>query len=275
MPTYEDAVRALKSPRLSDILCLAEKHVPVAFRGRPWRHAELAHGKGILVSDDALACYLAAYGRMHAVKMYQVLRRCALNDLVPGFEVVDWGCGQGLASLCLIDHLRELGSPLPVRIVLVDASAAALNRAGLHLDAMTGGTVTLERVKAALPNSRNEQAWQSGAIHGGQPLVLHLLSNIFDVPGIDLAALARVIARTGKENFVICAAHYKMRSELEKLCGQFDPALRQDVFTAAQERFGRLPNAYVYGAALKAFRIRQADAPEASSCEEEALRLAA
>ena len=275
MTTYENAVRDMKSPGLPDILCLAEKHVPAAFQGRPWCHAELNHGKGILVSDDALACYLAAYGRMHAVKMYQVLRRCALKDLAPGFEVVDWGCGQGLASLCLIDHLRELGASLPARIVLVDASAAALERARLHLDAMTGGAVTLECVQASFPNSANRRAWQADVMRGGQPLVLHLLSNIFDVPGIDFAALARVIARTGKEKFVVCAAHYKMRSEIEKLCGQFDPDLRQDVFTAAQERFGRLPNAYVYGAALKAFHIRQAGTLADCFCRKAPLHLAA
>jgi len=204
---------------------------------------------------------------MHMAKVRRLLHGCALENLKPGYDVADWGCGQGLASLCLVEHLMEINAPLPSRITLVDASPAALRRAKLHLDAMTGGTVELRLVETRLSSHAIDSAWEEGLFITGRPRVLHLLSNIFDVLGIELGALASSITRMGNENFVMCAAHHAMELHLRLFYRRFRLESQEMLFLEAKERLDVLPNGYSYGAALLAFRTtaRSCDQSEADS----------
>ena len=87
MNAYELDIRAMKNPRMADIINTARKHISSSYlKLYPWAHSELNHGKGILVSDDALNCYLVAYGIMHMAKVRRLLHGCALEDLKPGTE---------------------------------------------------------------------------------------------------------------------------------------------------------------------------------------------
>lgn len=258
MNAYELDIRAMKNPGMADIISTARKHISSLYlKICPWKHSELNHGKGILVSDDALNCYLVAYGLMHTVKVRRLLQGCALEDLKPGYDVVDWGCGQGLASLCLVEYLMEIDAPLPSRITLVDASPAALRRAELHLDAMTGGAVELRRVETRLSAQAIDSAWEGGVFSVGRPRVLHLLSNIFDVQGIELGALAHSITRMGSENLVLCAAHYDMEIRLKLFQRNFHLDSQEMLFLEAKHRLDVLPNGHPFGAALLAFRTME------------------
>lgn len=274
MTQYENDILSMPHLSTDDILRTAQKHVPQSFRNIPWTHPELDHGKGILASEDALNCYLAAYGKMHANKMFLILRNCRLDNLEDKFEVVDWGCGQGLASLCLVEHLQKQGKPLPFRITLVDASPAALRRAELHLNAMTRGAAELQCVTKLLPSSPSN-CFCGPQVQTSQPFVLHLLSNIFDLPGLSLSALARVITRTGRKNIVLCAAHYKMAEKIEEFSKYAGASRDRTLFAAAQKYLWMSPNGHPYGAALKAFRTSWYSEAEEAVRMSESLPLAA
>ena len=272
MNAYELDIHAMKTPGMADIISTARKHISSSYlRSYPWTHRELDHGKGILVSDDALNCYLVAYGIMHMVKVRRLLQGCSLDDLKPGYDVVDWGCGQGLASLCLVEYLMEIDAPLPSRITLVDASPAALRRAELHLGAMTGGAVELRLVETRLSDEALDSTWKKGLFSAGSPRVLHLLSNIFDVQGIDQDALAHSITRMGSENLVLCAAHYNMDIRLKLFQRKFQLDSQEMLFLEAKYTLDVLPNGHAFGSALLAFRStegsreqREADSTAAS-----------
>ena len=50
--------------------------------------------------------------------------------------VVDWGCGQGLATVCFFDYLNQKQLPNKTRkVILIEPSESALNRAKLHVAA--------------------------------------------------------------------------------------------------------------------------------------------
>jgi hypothetical protein len=47
--------------------------------------------------------------------------------------IVDWGCGQGLATVCFFDFLKSQGIPNNTRkVILIEPSEQALERAKLH-----------------------------------------------------------------------------------------------------------------------------------------------
>ena len=71
------------------------------------RPANDSNGK-ILTTEDELNAYIAAYGEMHIVKCRASLQNFPFDDLVShSYEIFDWGCGQGLATLTLLDMLKD------------------------------------------------------------------------------------------------------------------------------------------------------------------------
>lgn len=58
---------------------------------------------------EQCSAYLAAYGDMHRLKLDSAFDELftRAGKRTDGIEVVDWGCGQGLASGVLLDYIRQ------------------------------------------------------------------------------------------------------------------------------------------------------------------------
>ena len=71
-------------------------------------HKSLNRGVDVLDSEPLLQMYIYAFGKMHNAKLQYAFNhmqnRVLDNDKI---AIVDWGCGQGLASLCYKDFLKE------------------------------------------------------------------------------------------------------------------------------------------------------------------------
>jgi hypothetical protein len=74
--------------------------------------------------------YIALYGRHHFHKLYAAFDSTKLEELEgKNIQIIDWGCGQALASCILIDYLIEKNiSPNILSITLIEPSQIALNR---------------------------------------------------------------------------------------------------------------------------------------------------
>ena len=102
---YRSMVSKLENPGIDDFIRVSEECVPAQYRQTPWILTE--HGVKVYDNDDELACYMAAYGRMHKGKMEKILSDFPFKELDSPFEITDWGCGQGVATVCLIDYLKR------------------------------------------------------------------------------------------------------------------------------------------------------------------------
>ena len=123
MRSYADTVASIKPFGTESMIEAAASYAPAAYRDCAWAYPVLDHGKAILRSEDALNCCLAAYGMMHAVKMVSALNHLPAAAQAEEFDVVDWGCGQGLATMCLLDILEtESPGSMPRTITLADSS---------------------------------------------------------------------------------------------------------------------------------------------------------
>lgn len=80
--------------------------LPMEMREKPWEVTE--HGRKVLQTEDELNAYIAAYGEMHIIKCRAAMQNFPFDELeLYPFEIFDWGCGQGLATLTLLDMLDE------------------------------------------------------------------------------------------------------------------------------------------------------------------------
>ena len=95
-------------------------------------YEELERGTGILEDEAQLNMYLRSFGKMHKAKLEEAFQ--CLPQLTKLFaenvEIYDWECGQGIATICLLDYLQTQNvQPQIGCIHLIDPSATAVKRA--------------------------------------------------------------------------------------------------------------------------------------------------
>lgn len=194
---YEARIRQSTSPTLDEIISIARDCLAMHEASRPWDG--LNHGVGLLESETDMNKYLAAYGKMHQAKMNLALESLSVLSDLDKFNIIDWGCGQGLGTVCMFDHLNQIDSKAqPSNIILIEPSSATLRRAVLHAE-KSAGDVTIKTVNKYIDDVVPEDV----QIDNRYP-TFHIFSNILDIPSIDLRRLARHVSFNNKaENYVI------------------------------------------------------------------------
>lgn len=105
--------------------------LPIDRTRRNKLYDDLERGKGILDDDDHQNMYLYSFGKMHKAKLDMAFNSMPVADVFcKEVEVFDWGCGQGIATICLLDFLNEKHIATNIKqIYLVEPSSAATKRA--------------------------------------------------------------------------------------------------------------------------------------------------
>ena len=74
-------------------------------------HHELQRGVKQLDSYEQLSHYIFAFGLMHQAKLQQAYHSVFSNNHLAmngqSIEIIDYGCGQGIGTICLIDYIKE------------------------------------------------------------------------------------------------------------------------------------------------------------------------
>lgn len=250
--SYKEFIKGSERITMRTIISAAKKNVPCSYASEPWSYPSLHRGKAVLDDEDSLNCYMSAYGQMHTVKMQRVLGRLPAVAVRDDFEIVDWGCGQGLATICLLDMLEKaLPFTCPEHVTLVDASSAALSRALMNVSLKLKGRVAVRAVETRLsPDElRGVETWH------GAPVVVHLLSNILDVPGVSNKAMADAISSSGVVNYIVYAGHSKTEKHFKGFCENFRRCDMRVLFHQNKYVGDCLPNGYSYGWDLGVIRL--------------------
>lgn len=162
---------------------------------------QLNRGVELLDSEPLLQMYFYSYGQMHAEKlMYAFKQLSPYIKSAEKIEIVDYGCGQGLATMCYHDFIKDYNFQQQVHsITLIEPSALALSRAELLCNCFfPEATIT------AIHKGFDELLEDEIRIDADCP-TLHLFSNILDVESYDIAPLADKIKAScqGDNEFVI------------------------------------------------------------------------
>ena len=95
----------------------------------------IQHGVCQLQSEPELNMYIHALGLMHEAKLQYAFEHLS-NDFTvhPTIDIIDYGCGQAIGTICYADFIRNKGIIQTVRkITLIEPSEVALKRAALHV----------------------------------------------------------------------------------------------------------------------------------------------
>jgi len=164
----------------------------------------LQRGVSILSEENQLLAYMKSYGNMHYSKL-----KSAFLELPPlinetKYELIDWGCGQGIASICFLEHFltNNLSNSIS-RSTLIEPSEIALKRASLHLRKYTNSTEILTINKTLDLLQANDLVTSSNSIK------IQLFSNILDIDFFNMQNLLELIKNNfdNKNIFIIVSPH--------------------------------------------------------------------
>lgn len=210
---FKEAVQAKADIRFRDIMRFAGNFVPEEYYGSDaWKYFHREgnpndRGRCPLAEDAAVMCYLVAYGQMHQEKLKIAFDAMLEKVTIPSrINIVDWGCGQGLGSMVLLDYLKERGHDVSVdNVILIEPSALSIEYAELYLSTKLKGQGTcIKVVNKYFSDLQNDDLQMDG-----ESTVIHLYSNVLDVENIDIKDLALWLkAFRQRENYVVCASPY-------------------------------------------------------------------
>jgi len=221
----EYAVNLNKSSckNIYDIIEWCHESLPNQWKQYPWKHPELNRGIDLLYSDESLNCYMSAYGDMHTSKCRAAMMNFPFEKLNGAIEIVDWGCGQGIGSAVAIDFLqqRERINWLK-KISLIEPSPQALQRAVCNITKIVGNNIEIDAINKYMPSTVAPQEETLSSIGYKYPNIIHILSNILDVRVIDLETVARMVASSHGNHFVLCIGPKNGAAfRIEQFCSVF------------------------------------------------------
>jgi hypothetical protein len=207
---------------------------------------EINHGMNVLSTNEHLHTYMYCFGLMHEAKLNKAFLEIPKRFFKPSeIEIVDYACGQGIASLCFANFLEDSGHETRIKkITLIEPSTVALSRAALICHKVCPEAI-IETIASEFDDLEDDQ------ISTAEVPRVHIFSNILDMTCYDLNYLARVINQVKKKGdlFVCVDPWYHDR----KLDGRQRKLMRlsngkeiyHDVFNAYQLQEDKSWTAYI------------------------------
>lgn len=166
-----------------------------------------------LNSEEDLYVYMKSYGNMHYAKIRDLItlfpwenlgwqgpcyRPLELNYL----NIIDWGCGQGIAVFALLEELIKSSVWDNLNVTLIEPSEMALKRASLHIKAFNP-----QEVKTICSDFDNLKVTDIQS--SNQKVNIHIFSNVLDIENFSLERIENLIEKTYRgQNYFICVSPY-------------------------------------------------------------------
>lgn len=164
-------------------------------------HESLNRGVDVLDSEPLLQMYIYSFGKMHNAKLQYAFEHLQENVVkYKEIEIVDYGCGQGLATICYHDFLLEHNPNQTVkRITLIEPSLMALSRAELLCSRF------FPYAEVVALNKHFDELTKADLILSSKIPTFHLFSNILDVESYDLSHFSQLVKgqSVGDNEYVI------------------------------------------------------------------------
>ncbi|MCI6644132.1 MAG: DEAD/DEAH box helicase [Bacteroidales bacterium] len=208
----------------------AQELLPKSKVERDRLYSDLNRGKDILDDDDHLNMYLHSFGKMHKAKLDTAFSKIPhIQDLFKEeIEVYDWGCGQGTATICLLDFLAEHKIPHNISSLnLIEPSEAAVRRASAIIESINPKQVVRTVIKDFDQLSATD-------FEKSNARKIHLFSNILDVEAFALDRFIHLFQNSfNAENTFVCVGPYYTNS---RRIGEFIAATDPDIMFATMDK---------------------------------------
>lgn len=178
-------------------------------------HEALNRGIDILDSEPQMTAYLFSFGKMHQAKLEYAFNHLPKEFLSqPEINIIDYGCGQALGTMCYADFFRENGFAQKVKtITLIEPSEICLKRAALHASVFFSDA----EIKTV---NKNFDALDEDDIYCGEDVpTLHILSNVLDMMDFDLDKFSALIkgSLSGYNHFVCVGPYFNFYDKDDRM----------------------------------------------------------
>lgn len=255
-----------------DIISISSQFVPINFRNCPWAYRDnlgrnLNRGTAVLETEEQCCAYMSAYGPMHHHKLMRALdeKEFPYSDLTDGVEIYDWGCGQGIGTMAVIEKLRQHNMLGKLRkVVLEEPSDVARDRAILHVKkALEDYHADVVAVSKYLPSDYGDNSNSITSINVEQPIAIHIFSNILDIEAVSLKGVSKMITSSGKKHIVLCIGPADLKESRLSNFRNYFLEKHIHLFTNFRDtQFGQHPNKRDYGCLISSFRFCLSPASE-------------
>lgn len=222
--TYSYIINKLENPSFRDVYNIALNNAKITLRKwEPDIFRSISRGVAIINNEPQMLVYMHSYGRMHEAKLKLAFDN--VNELIWNHTdicVIDYGCGQGIASMVLLDYLKvnniNIGNIKHIK--LIEPSAICLKRAALHISMFAPNT-HISTINKKLDMLSKED------IKTTNSLTVHLFSNILDIETVSLIDLANNInSSSSLLNEIICVgplfADLHRNNRMDTFCKYID-----------------------------------------------------
>jgi TPR repeat protein len=187
----------------------------------------LNRGIDILDSEPQMTAYLFAYGKMHQAKLNYAFGKLPEEFLEqPEINIIDYGCGQALGTMCYADFLRNNGYTQKVKaITLIEPSEICLKRAALHT------SVFFPDAEIKTVNKKFDDLTQGDIVCTEETPTLHILSNVLDILCFDLERFAEIMKSCLKGIYqLVCVGPYFKDTIKDKRMRSFAEHINSEAF---------------------------------------------
>lgn len=177
----------------------------------------LNRGIDILDSEPQMVTYLYAFGPMHQAKLNYAFKHLPKEFFEqPEINIIDYGCGQALGTMCYADFLRENGYAQKVKVItLIEPSEMCLKRAAIH------ASMFFPDVEIKTVNKKFDELTQDDIVCSKETPTLHILSNVMDMLNFDLDKFSTLIkdSLNGYNQFVCVGPYFNDYKRDERMNG--------------------------------------------------------
>jgi len=216
----------------------------------------LNRGIDILDSEPQMTAYLFAFSKMHQAKLNYAFKQLPKEFLVQSeINIIDYGCGQALGTMCYADFLRENGYSQKVKtITLIEPSEICLKRAALH------ASVFFPNAEIKTVNKKFDDLTQDDIVCNEGTPTLHILSNVLDMLNFNLERFAELVKGCLKGyNQFVCVGPYFGKNDRSKRMDDFAKNLMEGViYTVDLNSFEFDPN-YSWTCMVRCFGVGDLD----------------
>ena len=204
--TYAYQLRHLANPSFEKIRTLAKDFImKLPEQLKDELYEEIERGEKQLGTEPELMYYLHAFGKMHKAKLNYAFEHLPETFFeIPELNIIDYGCGQAVATMCYADFLRKQGYEQKIRrVTLIEPSEAALKRAALHV------SVFFPDAEIVTINKGFDDLEPQDIVCDEDVPTLHLLSNVLDLECFSLITFKKLVKkRIGSSNLFVCVGPY-------------------------------------------------------------------
>ena len=198
-------------------------------------YSQLDRGVIQIDSEPQMMVYLYSFGNMHQAKLnkaFEYITEFLFEQ--PEINIIDYGCGQAIGTMCYVDFIRQKGITHKVkRVILIEPSDDCLKRAALHV------SIFCPNAEIVTVNKTFDNLDANDIVCDEEIPTLHILSNVLDLE-FELERFAELISEKLKGyNQFVCVGPYFNVPTTDQLMEDF-----AELFTESENNYSKIFSKY-------------------------------